>query len=92
MYAYCALLAVAAIGFVRLGASALLQLVVSALIAVIPGAIGVKLALSPDSADAGRVWLHISLYLFYAVCLLAIFFVVRGWSLYFKRRDDKRSI
>lgn len=90
MYAYCALLAVVAIGFVRLGPSALLQLVVSALIAIIPGAVGVKLALSADSANAGMVWLHISLYLFYAVCGLALFFVVRGWSLYFKRREDER--
>lgn len=89
MYGYCALLAVAAIGFVRLGPMALLKLVVSALVAVIPGAVGVKLALSPLSSGAGMVWLHISLYLFCAVGVLALFFVVRGWSLYFKKRDDE---
>jgi hypothetical protein len=91
LYAYCALLAVVAIGFVRLGPSALLQLVVSALVALMPGAIGVKLALSPNSVGAGMVWLHISLYLFYAVCALALYFVVRGWSLYFTRRDEGQS-
>ncbi|HXC36949.1 MAG TPA: hypothetical protein VNV43_13815 [Candidatus Acidoferrales bacterium] len=88
LYAYCALLAVVAIGFVRLGPTALLQLVVSALVALMPGAIGVKLALSPNSVNAGMVWLHISLYLFYMVGLLALFFVVKGWSLYFKKRDE----
>ncbi|HEX3628033.1 MAG TPA: hypothetical protein VH280_21695 [Verrucomicrobiae bacterium] len=87
LYAYCAVLAIGAIGFVRLGPTALLQVVVSALVAGMPGAVGVKLALAAPSSDAGRVWLHISLYLFYAVGLLAIFFIVRGWSLYFKRRD-----
>jgi hypothetical protein len=92
MYGYCALLAVAAIGLAHLSRSALLPLVAAVFIMLIPGAVGVWLTMnSHGSIDSGMIWLRVSLYLSYAVGVWVIFFVIRGWSLYFKKPPGDSS-
>ena len=83
-FGYCALLAVAAIGLVRLGRRALLLFGVPTAVALAPGVIGFALMLRPGgSLDSGGVWLQVSSYLFYALAGWGICLVIRGWSLYF---------
>lgn len=82
-FGYCAVLAVASIGLVRLGRRALLLLGVPAAVAIVPGVIGVALMLC--SLDSGGAWLQVSLYLFYALAAWGFCLVIRGWSLYFKQ-------
>ncbi|NOS70307.1 MAG: hypothetical protein HOP33_10295 [Verrucomicrobia bacterium] len=91
-FGYCALLAVATIGLVRLGRRAWLLLGVPAVIALAPGVVGIALALRPGgSLDSGGVWLQVSLYLFYALAAWGICLVIRGWSLYFTQSHETAS-
>lgn len=88
-YGYCALLAVATVGLIRLSRTAFLVLGPMAAIAVISGAVGLKLVLKPTPSDAGMVWLRVSQCLFYVACGLGIVFVIRGWVLYYQKPDDE---
>lgn len=88
-FGYCAVLAVASIGLVRLGRRALLLLGVPAAVAIIPGVVGIALMLR--SLDSGGAWLQVSLYLFYALAAWGICLVIRGWSLYFRQSHDNAA-
>ena len=83
-FGYCAFLAVVSVGLVRLGRRALLLLGIPAAVALVPGVVGVALALRPGaSVESGSVWLGVSLYLLYALGVWGLCLVVKGWSLYF---------
>lgn len=86
-FGYCALLAVAAIGLAHFSGRALLLLLgVPAAIALAPAVVGIALIFrSGGSLDSGRAWLHVSLYLFYALGGWSIFLVIRGWLQYFAK-------
>jgi len=88
-FGYCAFLAVASIGLVRIGRRVLLLLGVPAAVAMAPGVVGISLALrSGDSLQSSGVWLQVSLYLFYALAVWGICLVIRGWSLYFAQSHE----
>jgi hypothetical protein len=88
-FGYCALLAVGSIGLARLSRRVLLLLAVSAVVALAPGVVGLALALrSGASVESGSAWLQSSLYLFYALAVWGVYWVIRGWSLYFTRSHE----
>src|SRR5262245_47614329 len=60
-FGYCAFLAVASIGLMRLGRRALLLLGVPVAVALAPGVVG--FALTFHSFDGGGAWLQLSVYL-----------------------------
>lgn len=83
-FAYCAFLAIASIGLIRLGRRAFLLIGVPFAVAIIPGIVGVALMLqSSGSLDSGGSWLQISVYLLYAFGAWGIYWIVRGWLLYY---------
>ena len=82
-FGYCALLAVAGVGLVRLGQKVLWLLGVPLAVALAPGAFGFALLLDSGGAkDLGADWLRVSLYLCYALAAWMLCLVVKGWSLY----------
>ncbi len=88
-FGYCALLPACAIGIARVGRRAFLILAGLAAIPIVLGVVGVALMLrSGSSLDSGDVWLRVSLYLFYALGLAALFLSTRGWILYWRQTHE----
>jgi hypothetical protein len=83
-FGYFALLPACAVGIARLGRRALLLLIALALVPGILGVVGFALVLRSSSFDSGGIWLRVSLYLFYAVGVAAVFLSARGWLLYWR--------
>jgi hypothetical protein len=86
---YCAFLAIATIGLVRLGRRVLWLIALPTLFALAPGLIGIALMLR--SVDRGEVWLKTSSYLFYPLAAWGILLVLRGWWLYFFESADSSN-
>jgi hypothetical protein len=96
LYGYCALLAIAVIGLLRLSRLTRALLFASAAVASIPAAIGVAMVYLPHRAVDGGTpwlgampWLRVSLYLFYAVGVWALCLIGKGWLLHFREPRDK---
>jgi hypothetical protein len=88
-FGYCALLPACAVGIARLGRQAFLLLAALASVLMLLGAVGVAFRMrSGSSLDSGDIWLRVSLYLFYALGVVALALSIRGWILYWRQTHE----
>lgn len=85
-FGYLALVPTTAVGLARLGARTILILVALASIPISLGIVAIALMFRSGAiSDTADVWFHVSLYLFYALGVAALFLSAKGWFLYWKQ-------
>lgn len=90
--AYCAFLSFCSIGLARFGRKGLLLIGLPFAVAFLPAIVGVVLLFRSQSGldGVGWSWLRLSLFLIYASGAWAVFWVLRGWLLCFRKPSEPR--